>query len=64
MISLNKISSFQYSKSLFRMFVNASIVSCKIRDLKEKKTMYDVHWQIVSLFWEVINLLSRLVYGP
>lgn len=64
MISLNKISSFQYSKSLFRMFVNASIVSCKIRDLKEKKTTYEVHWQIVSLFWEVINLLSRLVYGP
>lgn len=37
---LNKISSFQYSKSLFRMFVNVSIVSCKIRALKENKPTY------------------------
>lgn len=51
---LNKISSFQYSKSLFRMFVNVSIVSCKIRALKENKPTYDVHWQIVSLFWRII----------
>lgn len=36
------------------MFVNVSIVSCKIRALKENKPTYDVHWQIVSLFGRII----------
>lgn len=36
------------------MFVNVSIVSCKIRALEENKPTYDVHWQIVSLFGRII----------